>query len=107
VKYTALALKKLLGNDAERIVKDVKKWAVHTGSEKILSALAEYNGIQPERIKESHEILKEYGNLAGASLPFILERIVSKSKLAKGDMVLMLGYGWGFSASAAMLESTK
>jgi predicted naringenin-chalcone synthase len=107
VEYTALALKRLLGKDAEHIVKDVKKWAVHTGSEKILSALAEHNGIQHERIKESHEILKEYGNLAGASLPFILERIVSDSNLARDDMVLMLGYGWGFSASAALLEFQK
>jgi predicted naringenin-chalcone synthase len=107
VKYTALALKRLLGKDAEHIIKNVKKWAVHTGSEKILNALTEHNGIQPERIRESHEILKEYGNLAGASLPFILERIVSKSKLARGDMVLMLGYGWGFSASAALLEFQK
>jgi predicted naringenin-chalcone synthase len=80
---------------------------VHTGSEKILSALAEHNGIQEERIKESHEILKEYGNLAGASLPFILERIVSDSNLELGDMILMIGYGWGFSASAAMLEFIK
>jgi predicted naringenin-chalcone synthase len=107
VKYTALALKRLLGKNAEDAIKDVKKWAVHTGSEKILSALAEHNRIQEERIKESHEILKEYGNLAGASLPFILERIVSDSNLELGDMVLMLGYGWGFSASAAMLEFTK
>ena len=107
VKYTGLALKRLLGKDAEHIIKHVKKWAVHTGSEKILNALTEHNGIRPERIKESREILKEYGNLAGASLPFILERIVSKSKLARGDMVLMVGYGWGFSASAALLEFQK
>jgi predicted naringenin-chalcone synthase len=107
VEYTALALKRLLGKNAENATKDVKKWAVHTGSEKILSALAEHNGIQHERIKESHEILEQYGNLAGASLPFILERIVSDSNLERGDMVLMLGYGWGFTASAAMLEFTK
>jgi predicted naringenin-chalcone synthase len=107
VEYTALALKRLLGKNAENATKDVKKWAVHTGSKKILSALAEHNGIQYERIKESHEILGEYGNLAGASLPFILERIVSDSDLERGDMVLMLGYGWGFTASAAMLEFTK
>jgi predicted naringenin-chalcone synthase len=107
VKYTALVLEKMLGKNAESIIKNVKKWAIHTGSEKILNALAEHSGIQKGRMKESHEILKEYGNLAGASLPFILERIVSNSNLAKGDMILMLGYGWGFSASAAMLEFAK
>jgi predicted naringenin-chalcone synthase len=104
VKYTDVALKRLLGKNAQNITKTAKKWAVHTGSEKILNALAEYNEIQPEKIRESHEVLREYGNLAGASLPFILKRIVSENKFSEGDIVLMLGYGWGFSASAAMLE---
>ncbi len=104
VKYATLALKRLFGKNVKDDSKAVKKWAVHTGSEKILTALAERNGIQHEKIKESHEILSEYGNLAGASLPFILERIISNTKLTLGDAVLMLGYGWGFSASAALLE---
>jgi predicted naringenin-chalcone synthase len=107
VKYTSLALKRLFGKKAEDAMKAVKKWAVHTGSEKILKALAERNEIQHEKIKESHEILREYSNLAGASLPFILERIVSTSRLREGDSVLMLGYGWGFSASASLLEFRK
>ena len=107
VKYTALALRRLFGKSAEDVMTAAKKWAVHTGSEKILTALAEHNGIQHEKIRESHEILREYGNLAGASLPFILERIASQDKFSEGDMVLMVGYGWGFSASAALLEFRK
>jgi predicted naringenin-chalcone synthase len=104
VKYTDVALKKLLGKNAKNIAKTAKKWAIHTGSEKILNIIAEHHQIQREKLKESHEVLREYGNLAGASLPFILERIVSENRFSKGDIVLMLGYGWGFSASAAVLE---
>jgi predicted naringenin-chalcone synthase len=107
VKYTTLALKKLLDRKAENIIKTAKKWAVHTGSQKILNALAEHNGIQHEKIKESHEILRDYGNLSGVSLPFILEKIISDNKFKEGDIILMLGYGWGFSASAALLEFKK
>lgn len=103
-KYTALALKRLLGKNAEKTMKAIKKWAVHTGSEKILSALAERNEIDREKLKESHEVLRDCGNLAGASLPFILAKIVSTNSFSDGDMVLMLGYGWGFSASASMLQ---
>jgi len=106
-KYSALALKRLLGKNAEKTMKTAKKWAVHTGSEKILTALAKHNRIQREKLEESHEVLREYGNLAGASLPFILEKIVSSKKLTEGDIILMLGYGWGFSASAALLEFKK
>jgi len=107
VKYTCLALERLLGKNTESIVKAAKKWVVHTGSEKILDALAEHNGISQEKLRESYEILKENGNLAGASLPFILERIVSENKLRIGDIILMVGYGWGFSAAAALLEYQK
>jgi predicted naringenin-chalcone synthase len=103
-KYTALALKRLLGKDMEKITRTTKKWVVHTGSEKILDRMAKTHGIHYERIRESHEVLREYGNLAGASLPFILERIVSGGKLSRGDTVLMVGYGWGFSASASLLR---
>jgi predicted naringenin-chalcone synthase len=103
-KYTALALERLLGKNAENTIKVTKKWAVHTGSKKILNIIAERHRIPYKKIRESHEVLREYGNLAGASLPFILEKIVSGGELSRGDIVLMVGYGWGFSASAALLE---
>lgn len=107
VAYTDLTLKKLFGKNAESIMKAAKKWAVHTGSEKILKALAEHHGIDDEKLEESHEVLKECGNLAGASLPFILERITSRSRFSDGDVVLMVGYGWGFSAAASLLQYRK
>ncbi|MDH7563959.1 MAG: 3-oxoacyl-[acyl-carrier-protein] synthase III C-terminal domain-containing protein [Candidatus Bathyarchaeota archaeon] len=106
-KYTTLVLKRLFGDDYENMLRDVKKWAVHTGSVKILNALSERHGIEAEKLQESYEVLREYGNLAGASLPFIVERIISKGKLSDGDLVLMLGYGWGFSASASLLRLEK
>jgi len=107
VEYTALAVEKLLGKNAETVMKNAKKWAIHTGSEKILNMMTEHYKIPREKIKESYEVLDEYGNLSGASLPFILERIVSETKFSKGDIILMLGFGWGFSASACILEFQK
>lgn len=107
IKYTTLALEKLLGRDSANITKSVRKWAVHTGSERILNALAENNKVEADKLKESHEVLENCGNLAGASLPFILERITSNSRLSDGDKVLMVGYGWGFSASASLLMYKK
>jgi predicted naringenin-chalcone synthase len=104
VRYTHLALERLFGKDSEEAMRSIRKWAVHTGSEKILRALARHNKIDSEKLKESHEILADFGNLAGASLPFILERISANAKLADGDPVLMMGYGWGFSASACLLK---
>ncbi len=104
IKYTSLALKKLLRKNVKETVKTARKLAIHTGSEKILKAMAEHHGIEHEKLKESHEVLREYGNLAGASLPFILEKIISNGKFSRGNIILMLGYGWGFSATASLLE---
>jgi predicted naringenin-chalcone synthase len=104
VKYTGLALERLFEKNVAKIEK-VKKWAVHTGSQKILDALADHHSIHHKKLRESHEVLKNLGNLSGASLPFILEKILSATRLSKGDNVVMLGYGWGFSASACLLES--
>jgi predicted naringenin-chalcone synthase len=103
-KYTSLALDRLFGKETNKKTKAAKKWAVHTGSQKILDNLAEHHGTDREKLRESHEILRTNGNLAGASLPFILDRIVSTNRLATGDTILMLGYGWGFCASAGLLQ---
>jgi predicted naringenin-chalcone synthase len=104
VKYTSLALDRLFEKEAKNRMKAAKKWAVHTGSEKILDALAEHHGVEKGKLRESREVLREKGNLAGESLTFILEKIVSTNKFGNGDTILMLGYGWGFSASAGLLE---
>jgi predicted naringenin-chalcone synthase len=104
VEYTSLALRRLFGKQAKSEMKAAKKWAVHTGSEKILAALARHHGTEKEKLRESHEVLRENGNLAGASLPFILDKIASTTRFSRGDTILMLGYGWGFSASVGLLE---
>lgn len=103
-RYVSAVLKRLLGKGLETEKGRFKKWALHTGSEKIIRLIAERNKILPEQLEESYQVLREYGNLAGASLPFILERILSQNRLRNGDRILMLGYGWGFSASAGLLE---
>lgn len=104
VEYTSLAFERLLGKKRGGKMDAIKKWAVHTGSKRILDNMAEYYRIPLEKLEESYEVLTEYGNLAGASLPFILEKTISKDKFSKGDLISMLDFGWGFSASACLLE---
>jgi predicted naringenin-chalcone synthase len=102
-----VAFEKLLGKRAEPKIGAIKKWAIHTGSKKILDEMTEHYHIPYEKVEESYRVLAEYGNLAGASLPFILEKIISENKFSKGDLISMLDFGWGFSASACLLEFLK
>jgi len=101
LEYTSTVLKKLFAQDIG--AKESKKWIMHTGSRRILDAIAKSYGLTHEKIRESYEVLERYGNLAGASLPFILDMTMRKGKLKKGDFAIMLSYGWGFSANASMI----
>jgi 3-oxoacyl-[acyl-carrier-protein] synthase III len=105
VKYLKLILKKLETGNNETPLETAKKLAIHTGSEKILHLIANSHKIPLEKLQESILVLKEQGNLAGASLPFILQKILSETKLGRNEIILTLGYGWGFSASACSLKS--
>ena len=104
VEYISKVLSRMYGENHAGQLKTFKKWAIHTGSEKILKSIAERYGIGPEKLEESFDVLRSYGNLAGASLPFIIHEISSGDRLKDGDSILSLGYGWGFSASACSLE---
>ncbi len=103
LRYTSVVLEKLFGDHFSEKETKVKKWVVHTGSKAILDGIAENYNIKHEKLKESYEVLAEYGNLAGASLPFILERTMQKGELQNNDQAIVLGFGWGFSASVCSM----
>ena len=103
LEYTSVVLKKLFAEEKSAVEK-AKKWIMHTGSKRILDTIAKSYGIAYEKIRESYEVLEKYGNLAGASLPFILGMTMQKGGLKKGDYAVMLNYGWGFSANASLIK---
>jgi polyketide synthase Type III len=104
LEYTSTVLKKLFAQEKSLSAVGAKKWIMHTGSKRILDSIAKSYGIAYEKIRESYEILEKYGNLAGASLPFILDMTLHKGGLEKGDYAVMLSYGWGFSANASLIR---
>jgi predicted naringenin-chalcone synthase len=104
LKYTSTVLKKLFVQEKSMSADGAKKWIMHTGSKRILDSIAKSYGLAYEKIKESYEVLERYGNLAGASLPFILDMMLREGGLDKGDYAVMLSYGWGFSANASLIK---
>lgn len=102
LEYTSSVLNKLF-EQKKSVAEKAKKWIMHTGSKRILDSIAKSYGIAYEKIRESYEVLERYGNLAGASLPFILDMTLRRGELGKGDYAVMLSYGWGFSANASLI----
>lgn len=103
LEYTSVVLEELFGQHFSEHEAKVKRWVIHTGSKAILDDVAKNYGIQHEKLKESYEVLAENGNLAGASLPFILGKVMQEGKLQKDDQVIVLGFGWGFSSNVCSM----
>jgi 3-oxoacyl-[acyl-carrier-protein] synthase-3 len=58
-------------------------------------------GFPPERVVN---IVGQYGNCVAASIPMALAHLAASGKLRRGDTVLLVGTGAGFSVAGALLR---
>ncbi len=80
---------------------DVGSWAIHPGGPRILSAAEESLGLPPEATQVSRDVLAGHGNMSSPTVLFILDRL---RQTAAPRPVVMLGFGPGLVAEAALIE---
>jgi predicted naringenin-chalcone synthase len=83
---------------------DIRWWAVHAGGSSVLGEVGSRLGLRDGELRYSREILHEYGNMSSPTVLFALERILRDGRPAAGDRGLLLSFGAGFSAFAALVE---
>ncbi len=71
-----------------RSTRDVGLWAVHAGGRSILDAVQHGLALPPDALRFSRDVLRAFGNMSSATLPFVLHRILSTAD-ATGDGVAM------------------
>jgi len=79
-------------------------WAVHPGGTAVLERVEQKLKIPPEALRFSHEVFRTYGNMSSPSVLFVLEAILNRGKPQTGDKGLILSFGAGFTAFAALVE---
>lgn len=79
-------------------------WAVHPGGTAVLDQVRRELGVHEESLRFSYEILGEYGNMSSPSVLFVLKRLLEQGRPARGQRGLLLSFGAGFSAFAALVE---
>lgn len=84
---------------------DIDLWAVHPGGEKVIDAFQRTLGLADEQVSASRGVLHDFGNMSSASVLFVLERLLQAGPAA-GDRIVMVSFGAGFSAFAALLRTT-
>jgi len=61
-------------------MKDITHWCIHPGGKKILEAIAKSLEIENEQLKNSYEVLFEYGNMSSPTILFVLKKIMDELK---------------------------
>lgn len=81
-------------------VKDIDWVVMHQANQRILDSAAQRLGIPDEKVVSNVE---KYGNTSAASMGIALDEIYHDGRLQKDDLVLLVGFGAGFSLAAALL----
>jgi 3-oxoacyl-[acyl-carrier-protein] synthase-3 len=84
-------------------VDDVDQFVFHQANMRILSSVQKQFGIPPEKVFVN---IEKYGNTSAASVPMALVEAVAAGRIKPGDRVLMVAFGAGYTAGAALLEWT-
>ena len=78
---------------------DVDWLLLHQANGRIISAVARKLGI-PEG--KAINVIGEYGNTTGATLPLAAQKVLDNGQLKKGDLVVMCAVGAGLTAGASL-----
>jgi alkylresorcinol/alkylpyrone synthase len=81
---------------------DVGTWVMHAGGRDVLQALERRLGLQPDDLRYSASMLREYGNLSSAFVYFVLQAALADE--AESGWWWLSSFGAGFSCHGALLE---
>ena len=94
------AIDKVL-KDTGYSLEDIKYIVPHQANYRIIDFAARKLGVA---IDKFYINLQKYGNTSAASIPIALNEMLEKGLLNKGDKIIMVAFGAGFTWSVALVE---
>ncbi|KQK19420.1 bisdemethoxycurcumin synthase [Brachypodium distachyon] len=85
-------------------------WAVHPGISAILDNIDRALRLEPGKLAASRTVLREYGNMLGATIIFVLDeqrRRMEEEEGEGGEWGVMMGFGPGFTIETMVLHATS
>jgi 3-oxoacyl-[acyl-carrier-protein] synthase-3 len=80
---------------------DVALVIPHQANARIIGAIAERLNLPPERVFMN---LDKYGNTSAATIPVALDEANKAGRLKKGDVILLVAFGGGFTWASSVLR---
>ena len=82
----------------------IQWWAVHAGETAVLGQVGRDLGLAEADLRFSMEVFHSFGNMSSPSVLFALKQIIEQGRPRSGDLGVLLTFGAGFSAFAALVE---
>jgi alkylresorcinol/alkylpyrone synthase len=83
---------------------DIAWWAVHPGGTVVLAQVAKHFKLTDEDLRFSYHVFENYGNMSSPSVLFVLRKLLDTGRPQPGQKGMLLAFGAGFSAFAALME---
>lgn len=80
---------------------DIDLLIPHQANMRIIDATARYAGIPMEKVFVN---VDRYGNMSSATIPVALDEAVEQGRLKKGDNVMMVAFGAGFTWASTVMR---
>lgn len=80
---------------------DISLVIPHQANARIISVIADRLGVPPEKTFIN---LDKYGNTSAATIPIALDEAQRQGRLNKGDIVLLVAFGGGFTWASSVLR---
>jgi 3-oxoacyl-[acyl-carrier-protein] synthase III len=80
---------------------DVDLLIPHQANMRIIEATARYAGIPMEKVFVN---VDRYGNMSSATIPVALDEALEQGRLKRGDNVMMVAFGAGFTWASTVLR---
>ena len=81
---------------------DIKNFIFHPGGKKVLTAYEDALKVDGDFMKNTREVMGEYGNMSSSTILYVLERFISKG--FTNGYGLMMAMGPGFSSEMVLLQ---
>jgi 3-oxoacyl-[acyl-carrier-protein] synthase-3 len=87
--------------DAGRTAADVDWFVPHSANARIIEAICKTTGIPLDRTLSS---IRLFGNTSSASIPLAIAPALADGRIARGDRVLLIGFGGGLVHAGTLLR---
>ncbi|MAM60223.1 type III polyketide synthase [Maritimibacter sp. UBA3975] len=82
--------------------RDIDLWAIHPGGRTIIDAVEASLSLTPADVACSRGVLNDFGNMSSATLPFVLQRMLSQPRAGRTGVAI--GFGPGVSVESMVFS---